>query len=67
MAYGQNAPSCGPLSGHNWVFSIHRPYDTVTLNSTFTIVNNLKLFSIRVKESLEPIVLPGKATGFYSF
>ena len=41
------------IRGHNWVHFAHRLWCTVTLNSNFAIL----LFSIRVKELLEPIVL----------
>ena len=45
------------LRGHNWQHFAHRPQCTVTLNSKFAIFKTWKLFSIRVKELNEPIVL----------
>ena len=49
------------LRGLNWPHFVHRlrPQCTVTLNLNFAILQNLKLFSIRVKELFEPIVLRG--------
>ena len=45
------------LRGHNWLLLAHMPLCTVTLNSKLSYLKNLKLFSIRVKELPEPIVL----------
>ena len=55
------------LRGRNWVHFVHRLWCTVTMNSNFAILKNLKLFSIRVKELFEPIVLWKKGDGFLLF
>ena len=55
------------LRGHSWVHFAHRLYCTVTLNSELRYLKNLKLFSIRVKELFEPIVLRKKGEGFLLF
>ena len=48
-----------PLRGHNWCilpigYSVLIHWIQITLNSNYTILKNLKLFSIRVKELVEP-------------
>ena len=52
------------LRGYNCMLLAHRPYCTVTLNSNYSYLKNLKLFTIRVKELSEPIVLWRKGDGF---
>ena len=45
----------------------HKLQCTVTLNSNFAILKNLKLFSIRIKELFKPSVYIKKPTDFCSF
>ena len=52
----------------NWLHFAHRLKCTVTLNSNFaSYLKNLKLFSIRMKELIEPIVLRRICDGFLLF
>ena len=52
------------LRGHNWVHFAHLYcYPEFKLS----YLKNLKLFSIRIKEMLEPIVLRNKCDGFLLF
>ena len=55
------------LRGHNWQHFAHRPLCIVTLNSIFAIFKTWKMFSIRVKELYEPIVLWKKGDGLWLF
>ena len=59
------------LRGHNWVHFAHRPIVYCYIEFKLRYLKILKLFSIRVKELFEPIVLQKKkkkkATGFSPF
>ena len=46
---------------------VHRLYCTVTLKSNFAILKNLELFSMKVKELFEPVVLRKIGDGFLLF
>ena len=68
MALGLKASSCDPLWGHTTGCILSKGHSVaVTLNTILAIIKALKLFSIRIKELFEPIVLRKKATGFCSF
>ena len=52
-AFRQERPAkyhsvCCILRGHNWMLLVYRLWCTVSLNSNFAILENLKLFSIIV-------------------
>ena len=53
--------SVNELKGHNWVHFAHRLLVYCYLEFRFHYLKNLKLFSIRVKELFEPIVLQKKS------
>ena len=56
------------LRGHNWLHFSNRLSCTVTNEFKLRYLKNLKLFSIRVKEIFESVVLQKqKATGFLLF
>ena len=54
------------LRGYNWMLLAHRPLYCY-LEFKLSYLKNLKLFTIRVKELSEPIVLWRKDEGFYLF
>ena len=55
------------LRGHNWLHFTHRSIVYCSLEFKLCYLKNLKLFSIRVKELFEPIVLRRKGDGLCSF